>query len=235
MSGTRVRDTRPKKAEVSKTVQRKPAEVTGAVPRVDLLPPEVHERRRTASVRSTILLLALLAVVIVGGGFTFASLLVMQSSATLAAEQERTLDLLAQQGEYIEVRQVQGRVTASEAAMRIGLSTEVDWTGVIRQVLAAQPPGMVLQNVDIVSVTPTTPFPQPTVPLQNPRIASMDASFASAVAPDVATVVDSILANVTGVTNVEHVETVENEGVYTSNLIIYFDKTVLKTSDEVTP
>ncbi|NYF09626.1 hypothetical protein HDC94_000782 [Leifsonia sp. AK011] len=235
MSGSRVKETRPVRAEQrSKTVQRKPAEVTGAVPRVDLLPPEVHERRRTAAARSTILLLAVLAVVLVAGGFAFASLLAIQTSSALASEQERTLDLLAQQGEFIEVRQVQARVSASEAAERVALSTEVDWPAIIREVISAQPPGMVLQNVDIVSATPTTAFPQATVPLQGARIASMDVSFASPVAPDIASAVDSIAANVTGVTNIVHVETVENAGIYTSNLVIYFDESVLANAEEVT-
>ncbi len=235
MSGTRVREARPARAEQKdKSVQRKQPEVGGSVPRVDLLPPEVHERRRTATVRSTVLLLAVLAAVVVGGGFAFASLLVVQTADSLASEQERTLDLLAQQGEFIEVRQIQSRVTASEAAERVGLSTEVDWAGVIRQLIAAQPAGVTVGSFDILSVTPTTPFAQPTVPLQAPRIASMDVALSSPTVPDVASLMDGISANVRGVVDVIHVETVEAEGVFTANLIIYFDKNVLVSAKEVT-
>ncbi|MDH6179898.1 hypothetical protein M2152_000080 [Microbacteriaceae bacterium SG_E_30_P1] len=224
MSGTRVLTRKPSAAPDA------PAFVA-AVPRVDLLPPEVHEQRKMRSTRSTILLLAILAIVVVGGGYAFATLRVMQTSLALAAEQERTLDLLAQQQEFIEVRHIQSRVTASEAAERVGTSTEVDWTNLLGQVVASQPAGMSLVTVDIQSVTPTTPFPQPTVPLQGPRIAAVKASFSSGSPIDSAALIESLSTNVVGAAEVLLVDTGENEGVFTSNLVIYVDKDALVVAE----
>lgn len=230
MSGTRsARTPRPVKATKQARVLQNAPESSAAVPRVDLLPPEVHERQRTASVRSTIILLAILAIVIVGGGFAFASLVLVQSSAALAEEQERTLDLLSQQQDYIEIRHLQSRVTASEAAERVGLSTEINWTTTLQQIASVRPPGVEYFAFKSAAATPLEAFPQPTVLLQDSRIASLEVTFASPTVPDAAAMSDGIEAGVTGVTDSVHVETVWDitSARYLAKFMVYFDKDVL--------
>lgn len=171
--------------------------IIGGEPRVNLLPPDVLQRRRAKKTRRTLGLsvVGLLVLVIAGAGG--AALLANQAQANLLAEQARTTELLAEQTEYSEVRTLQSQVDLVHAAQRVGVSTEVDWKSYLEAVQGTLPAGVVIQSVTVDSATPVLAYDQPTAPLQGARIATVSFSATSPGLPDVPTWLNG-LATLTG-------------------------------------
>lgn len=159
--------------------------VLGGVPRVDLLPPEVTSRQKGKALRRGLGLAVVAAIVLVGAGVASASWQAAIGQSQLADAQQRTTDLLAQQTQYIEVRQVQDDVDLSIAARQVGSSTEVDWKSYLEKIRAVLPPDVTLDTVSISAASPLVLFEQPTAPLQAARIATVMLSMTSPGLPTV--------------------------------------------------
>jgi hypothetical protein len=165
--------------------------VIGGTPRVDLLPPEVRAKYRSGSMRRGLGALVVVMAIATGGGIALATLLSVASSAALAAEQQTTQDLLAQQLEFVEVTQLKNESVAIEQARVVGGSTEILWPAYLAAVKATMPAGTDPKVIGVQSSSPIATIDQPTVPLQQPRVASIKLSLS---APDFATVAAWIAA-----------------------------------------
>ena len=164
----------------------------GASPRVDLLPPEVRAGQQDRKVRRWFIVGALLALVVVVGGYALATVVAVQSQSALDQAQARTDDLLAQQQQYAEVRNVQRELDIAGAASTIGSSTEIDWADYVRKLSAALPGGASLTAVSVEGATPFDAYPQPTAPLQVARIATLRLTASSPTLPDVSSWLDAM-------------------------------------------
>jgi len=173
----------------------------GASPRVDLLPPEVRAGQQDRQVRRWFILGALLALVVVVGGYALATLVAVQAQSALDQAQARTDDLLAQQQQYAEVRDVQRQLDIASAATTIGSSTEVDWADYVRKLSAVLPGGATLTAVSVDGATPFEAYPQPTAPLQVARIATLRLTATSPTLPDVSSWIDAMVV-VPGISSV---------------------------------
>lgn len=165
--------------------------VVGGVPRVDLLPPEVRARYRSRSLRRRLGALVVAVAAVTGGGIALATVLSISADAALAAEQQRTQDLLAQQLEFVEVTQLKSESVAIEQARMVGASTEILWPQYLAAVRATMPEGTALAVLGVQSSSPIASIEQPSVPLQQPRVASIRLGVT---APDLATVAAWIAA-----------------------------------------
>lgn len=229
MSGTRSLTKPPARSKSSRRTAPAPVQeraanpLIGLPPRVDLLPKEVRNRGKQRSVRNSFVLGAILAIVVVGGGYVFASYLVGQSTVALEAEQARTTDLLAQQAEFVEVRQVQQRVLSSEATSRVARSTEIDWLALSLQVAKALPPGVGLTAIKTDSATPILAFSTPADPLIDSSIAFAQYTAASPTLPDAAAWIEGI-QKIRGVAGASVAGIVLTDGVYVVDLTIYLDE-----------
>jgi hypothetical protein len=164
----------------------------GGEPRVNLMPPEVLQRRRAKATRQVLgfSVVGLLVAVLAGTGG--ASLLANQAQAILLQEQTRTTELLAEQADYTEIRTLQAQVNLARAAQRVGASTEVAWKPYLEAVQGTLPDGVVIQSVTVDSATPILAYDQPTAPLQGARIATVTFSAISPTLPDVPTWLDGL-------------------------------------------
>lgn len=147
--------------------------VVGGEARVELLPPEIAHRAKSASTRRALAGVVVLAVLAVGGGYAVALGGALASTAQLAASQQETQSLLAEQAEFAEVNTVESQLDTAVAAEQLGASTEIDWRAYVDSVRSRLPADVTITGFTIQSSTPLQPIAAPVVPLQGPRIAEI--------------------------------------------------------------
>ena len=145
----------------------------------------MQARYRSRALRRGLGALVVVVAVVTGGGIALATVLSITADAALAAEQARTQDLLAQQLEFVEVTQLKNESVAIEQARLVGASTEVLWPAYLAAVRSTLPAGTAITVLGVRSSSPISIIDQPTVPLQQPRVASIQLGVS---APDLATV-----------------------------------------------
>lgn len=109
------------------------------VARVDLMPPEVHSRRRFRRVRRY-LGLAVVGTVLVGAA---ASVAAWQEAVAardgLAVEQARTAVLQAEAAEFAEVPAVLGSIDRARTSLQVAMRSEVGWYPVLDDISRTAP------------------------------------------------------------------------------------------------
>jgi hypothetical protein len=166
--------------------------VLGGVPRAELLPPEIELEKRGRAQRRGLLAVLTLIVVLVGVVYGTVAVVAAASQAALDAANAHAADLLAQQGQYIEVRQLQAQVDAAKEARRIGTSTEIDWVKFMFDLSAASPVDVNIQSWVVTSGSPLAPFGETTVPLEQPRVAEVIITGDTVAFASIATWLDSV-------------------------------------------
>jgi hypothetical protein len=135
--------------------------ILGGEPRVNLLPPEVVEQAKDRLLRRKLLLATAGTVVLVllaiGGAGVYTTSTTMQ----LAEAQAETAALLAEQSQYVAVRQVQAQVDTAHAARAVGGWTEIDWKAYLQGVRAALPADVGIDAVAVGCGYTVTPAERP--------------------------------------------------------------------------
>jgi Tfp pilus assembly protein PilN len=163
-------------------------------PRVDLLPQAIRIRRRQKQQRRLLRLVAAGVAVLTVGGVAATLLFSLTAQGSLAAAQQETLSLLAQQAKYADVKAAQERIALGQAAQAVGAGTEVDWSGYLGKVRGSLPAGVTLTSVTVDSAAPTAVFEQATAPLQGPRIATLAFTASSRQLPNAPAWIDALSA-----------------------------------------
>jgi Tfp pilus assembly protein PilN len=199
----------------------------GAPPRADLLPPEVAQGVKSKALRRTLVLLILLSVVIAGAGFAGSTLHAVNTTVSLAAANQRTSELLLQQGEYAELREATAMRDKAVLARRVGTSTEINWKSYTAEVQASLPADTVITSFVAEASTPTANYAVSSVPLQGDRIGQISFTATSASLPDV----ESWLVNLGKVTGFVDASpgavTLIEDGGYTVGIVMHFNNDVL--------
>lgn len=159
--------------------------VIGGEPRVDLLPPEVTAEQKGRRLRRALAIAVVAVVFVTGGGIAAATWEAQRSQASLAVVEARTAELLAAQGEYVEVRRAQEEVDATVAARRLASSVDIDWTDYLQQIRARLPGDVVVGAVVLDAGSPWAPYGQATAPLQPSRVATVNLTLTSPTLPSV--------------------------------------------------
>ncbi|WP_156999823.1 hypothetical protein [Agromyces terreus] len=206
-----------------------------AEPRASLLPEEIRTERGDRRMRRGLVLgiigTAVVAAVAIGAVFA----LQVQAAVQLALSQQATTDLLLQQTEYGEIRELRSNVTIVAAAQEIGASTEIDWRDYLQQVQATLPAGVVVTQADIDSATPMAAYAQATAPLQGARVATIAFTATSPTLPDVPRWLEG-LADLPGYADALPGETSANDdGTYTVNITMHIDDEVFTNRFAETP
>lgn len=123
----------------------------------NLIPPEVLQARRVRAIRKLVAYLLCVLVLIAGIGYGFAYFRSQQAAQTLAAEQSRTSQLLAQQKRYADVTLLQTSVAGVRTELSQLLESDVDVSALITSVLKQLPAGA---TVNQLAVTMTPPAGQ---------------------------------------------------------------------------
>ncbi len=193
--------------------------------RADLLPPELRQQRNAVRTRHRLWAstagLAVLMLLATG----IAAFQAAQERVGLAAEQQRTSVLLAQQTKYIKVRVVQDEIGFLQAARQVGTSTEIDWQAYLNKVQATLPANVALTSVAIEAGSPLVSFAQAAVPLQGSRIATLSFVATSQTLPEVPAWLDS-LTTLPGYTDASpgNVAREAATGVYTVNITMHISE-----------
>ena len=145
-----------------------------AAARVNLLPPEIEQAKRSSRLRSGIIALAILSVLVVVAATAATVVLAAAAQARLFAAQNETILILQEQNEYVEARTLAQRVETVKAAQLTGTLTEIEMQALIRSVDATLPAGVLLSSFAIDSGTPIEDFPLPSNPLEQARVATLN-------------------------------------------------------------
>ncbi|MBF0672653.1 MAG: hypothetical protein IR160_08715 [Salinibacterium sp.] len=129
--------------------------VVGGEPRIDFLPPEIREKKQF---RRRIRALIMLVVVVAAGcvvAYVGVSTLALSAQVALAAEQDRTRELIQAQNQYSEARMVESRVAAIRDARLVASANAVRWADYIAELQATMPEGGVVTGVTVDSFSAT--------------------------------------------------------------------------------
>ncbi|TFD87777.1 hypothetical protein [Cryobacterium serini] len=159
--------------------------VIGGDPRVDLLPPEITAEHKGRRLRRGLAVAVVAVMLVTGAGIAAATWEAERSQASLAVVQARTTELLAAQGEYIEVRRAQEEVDVTVEARRLAASVDVDWNAYLQQIRVRLPGDVVIGAVVLDAGSPWVPYVQATVPLQPIRVATISLTLTSPTLPSV--------------------------------------------------
>lgn len=159
--------------------------ILGGEPRADLLPPELKAARQGRLLRRIMSIVAAGIVLIVIAAVAAVSLEAGRAQSRLDASEARTTELLLESAKYSEVRTVQNQIDMTTAARQLAAATEVDWRAYLGAVRASLPSDVTIQAITVGSGTPWAEYEQSSVPLYNPRVASLTLSLTSPTLPAV--------------------------------------------------
>jgi Tfp pilus assembly protein PilN len=154
----------------------------GGDPRVHLLPLEVTQRKKVKRLKRRLLFAGAVVVAIAAVGYGLASFELSTAQGQLNAAQATTSQLLAQQAKYGEVTKINSDAAAILQAQKTTTTQEILWAPYLSDIEATLP---ATATVTAVSAQLDTPFGSPaastattTVPLQGPRIATLNLTVA---------------------------------------------------------
>jgi hypothetical protein len=164
--------------------------------------------------------------VVVGAGYGLASLQAGTAQQALEHVNQRTVELLAQQKKYVEVRKVTSDLALTTAARQVGSSTEVNWKSYLESIQANLPGGTTIVSFTGTTGSPQAEFAQPTVPLQGERIAELTFSAETASLPDVPAWLNA-LASLKGSVDASPGSVSLNDGIYTAAVTMHINEGAL--------
>ncbi|MET4582812.1 hypothetical protein ABIE21_002322 [Conyzicola nivalis] len=153
--------------------------VLGASPRVDLLPPEVADRKKGAAVRRALVFGVIGALVLSAGAYAIASWQAVEARVKYEDARLTTSTLLAQQSEYAEVRALTQQMVTVADARQAGAITEIDWNEFYLRVVPTLPAGVTIEGLVIKSGSPLAALTPPTAPGQTVRAANVTFTVSS--------------------------------------------------------
>ncbi|TFD66911.1 hypothetical protein [Cryobacterium ruanii] len=157
--------------------------ILGGDPRADLLPPELKAARQGRLLRRVMSIVAASIVLVVITAVATVSLEAASAQSSLAAANAVTGNLLMESAKYSEVRNVQDQIDVTTAARQLAATTEIDWRTYMVAVRASLPTDVTIQSISIGSGSPWQEYEQSSVPLYNPRVASLTLSLTSPTLP----------------------------------------------------
>jgi len=150
--------------------------VLGGDPRIDFLPTEIKERKANYKKRRSLVVLVIGAAALCIGGYAYSMSIVSQAATNLESAQSETQAILKQQVEFAEAATIDKDLIATQNAKIVGSGTEILWKKYLDGVSAVLPGGAVITQYSIDSQSATDSAPTTFLPLEKPRVASMNFS-----------------------------------------------------------
>lgn len=159
-----------------------PGLVFGAVPRANLLPPEVLERTKARRTRRYLVFAVLLALVATAGVYAFATIRALTAQTELAAAQAQTAALLQEKATYSEVISATNSISLITKTQGQATSTEILWGDFILDEVGGIVPGAAISRI---SATSPPPWVAPLAASDSgmPRSGAFELTIATATAP----------------------------------------------------
>ncbi|MEZ0449650.1 fimbrial assembly protein [Cellulomonas sp. ICMP 17802] len=166
--------------------------LSGTLPQVNLLPPEVRAARGLRATKRWLVISLIVTVVACVGGFGLALISGASAAGELVDAQDATARLQAEEAKYAEVPQVLGALNEAERGRTLGMSTDVDWKKYIDALAAVLPANVSIDTMNVVQATPMTPAAPPADSLQGPSIGQIQYSARTSTIPDTAAWIDAL-------------------------------------------
>ncbi|HRN28270.1 MAG TPA: hypothetical protein PK781_08680 [Terrimesophilobacter sp.] len=200
----------------------------GGEPRINFLPPEIQDRKDARRRRRALFMLVLAVAVLCGIAYFYSAQYASEQQAALEAEQQTTLDLLAQQTQYSEASALAKRVQVTHSAATITTSTEVLWRDYIGEITQALPAGVSVQSWSLVTASSIESTSGPTGLFPVTPLVTVDLQVTAGSLTVISAMMDS-LANVTGVDWVTLGTVTLNEGTYETSIRLTINADVYET------
>jgi hypothetical protein len=162
------------------------------LPQVNLLPPEVNAAR---GLRKTKRVLLVAVAATVAGCVAVYGLAVSDAGKAddeYTAAQQRTSDLQAKQAKYREVPLVQGQLANATKALRLGMSTDIEWARYLGAITASLPKNISIDSFVVTAPTPMSPITLPADPLGGISFGSIQFTAKVDTLPDAAAWMDAL-------------------------------------------
>lgn len=187
--------------------------LSGGLPQVNLLPPEVRAARGLRTTKRWLVIGLGVTVAVCAGVYGLAVLDRVSAGSELTQAQDRTSALQAEQTKYVEVPLVLGALSTAQLAKQLGMSSDVDWKGYTDAITAVLPANVSVDNLSATVATAATP---PAAPTGAASVGQIGFTVRSSVIPDTAAWIDALNA-VPGLTEAwaSSITIVEDEsGIY---------------------
>jgi len=158
---------------MSGVAQKDTRMVLGGSPRVHLLPPEVGDRKRGASIRRSVVIAVIGVVVISAAAYSYASWLAIEAGMKNDAALAESATLIAAQGEYSEVRTLSDLLQSLGDARQVGALTEIDWQAFYARVVPTLPAGLTLASFNVEANSPVQDVEVTPLPGRTPGVATV--------------------------------------------------------------
>jgi Tfp pilus assembly protein PilN len=119
------------------------------VPKVNLLPPEIVEKRQFARRQKALAVVVVATIAAAGAATYLVEGQVASAQDELTAEQARTSTLQAEKSKYDEVPRVLAQVDAAKAARETAMGTDVPWYRFMNDVALSTPRSVWLTNLTV--------------------------------------------------------------------------------------
>lgn len=168
---------------------------TAALPRVNLLPPEIAEAARLRKVKAGLGAVVVGAVAVVGLLYVQATGAVNDAQDQLTAAQARTTQITAETAKYSDVPKVYAQVAAAQAQLEQAMGQEVRWSFYLNDLSLTMPPHVWLTQLAVTTnngAAGATPAGGGAASLSTPGIGSVKFSGIAYEHNDVAAWLDAL-------------------------------------------
>ncbi|AEE46125.1 PilN domain-containing protein [Cellulomonas fimi] len=169
-----------------------PTALSGTLPQVNLLPPEVRAARGLRTTKRWLVISLVLTVVACVGGFGFALISAAAAATELADAQAETTRLEQEQAKYAEVPEVLDALDQATLARTVGMGADVLWKPYVDALAAVLPAGVSIDTFTVTSNEPTATPVAPADPLQAPSAGQIMFTARSVTVPDSAAWLDGL-------------------------------------------
>ena len=145
----------------------------GSVPQVSLLPAEVRLAGSAAHHRRRLIAAVVVAVVLAGGGVIAATRVEDAAQARLDLATKQSAIVTGQLAKFDDVRALEQRIAAGEAAAEVGGATTIDWDRRIGDIEADKPVGYTVIGIDASGASPIAEYPQGSTIVEPRRAATV--------------------------------------------------------------
>lgn len=166
--------------------------LSGTLPQVNLLPPEVRAARGLRVTKRWLGLALVVTVVACVAAYGYAMLTAAAAQSGLEEAQAETARLQTEAAKYAEVPVVLRALDDAKTARETGMSTEVQWKAYLDAITAVLPANVSIDSMVQTGASPIAAAPAPTDPLQLPSVGQIQFTGRTSTTPDTAAWVDAL-------------------------------------------
>lgn len=176
----------------TRTAKRGESLLVGALPQVNLLPPEVAAARGLQRTKRWLLVSLAATLLACGAAYAVSLFSIGWAQGGLNSAAEETLRLQTEKATYAEVTPVLNSLAQTRLARELGMETEVDWKAYVDAFTAVLPEGVSVEQLKGDLATPMTPVAATGDFLTPVNVGQLEITGRSLVVPDAAAWIDGL-------------------------------------------